>query len=135
MRKFVITMAALSALIIAGCGGTTSGSTTTVVKTVESSAQTQPDTETQPETQPETETQTPVRKVTLPSLVGMNHQEAQDTLQAKGLYNLHERDCKGLGRILLIDSNWRVVRQTPKAGTRVSENRPITLCSVKYTDS
>jgi beta-lactam-binding protein with PASTA domain len=61
----------------------------------------------------------------------MDHQLAQDTMQATGLYALAERDASGRGRLLLNDRNWTVVRQTPKAGTRVSENRTVTLYSVK----
>ncbi|HEV7885303.1 MAG TPA: PASTA domain-containing protein [Solirubrobacteraceae bacterium] len=70
----------------------------------------------------------------VPNVVGMNHQAAQDRLQANGFYNLRERDCTGRGRLLLFDRNWRVVRQSPAAGRRVRTNRAITLCSVKYSD-
>lgn len=70
----------------------------------------------------------------VPNVVGMNHQAAQNRLQARGFHNLRERDCSGRGRLLLIDRNWRVVRQSPAAGRRVRTNRAITLCSVKYTD-
>lgn len=70
----------------------------------------------------------------VPSVVGMNHQEAQDFLQSRGFYNLRERDCSGRGRALVWDRNWKVVRQTPAAGSRRNTNVPVTLCSVKYTD-
>jgi beta-lactam-binding protein with PASTA domain len=70
----------------------------------------------------------------VPNVVGMNHQAAQDRLQASGFYNLRERDCTGRGRLLLFDRNWHVVRQSPAAGRQVSVNRAITLCSVKYSD-
>lgn len=70
----------------------------------------------------------------VPNEVGKNHQAAQDHLQSKGFFNLREKDCSGRGRLLLFDRNWKVVRQSPKAGTRVSTNRAITLCSVKYSD-
>jgi PASTA domain-containing protein len=70
----------------------------------------------------------------VPNVVGMNHQAAQDRLQARGFHNLRERDCTGRGRLLILDRNWRVERQSPKAGRRVSTNRAITLCSVKYSD-
>ena len=74
----------------------------------------------------------PTKRV--PNVVGMNHQSAQNRLQAHGFHNLRERDCTGRGRLLLFDRNWRVVRQSPEAGRRVRTNRRITLCSVKYTD-
>jgi hypothetical protein len=70
----------------------------------------------------------------VPNVVGMNHQAAQDRLQASGFHNLRERDCTGRGRLLLFDRNWRVVRQNPAAGRRVRTSRAITLCSVKYSD-
>jgi hypothetical protein len=70
----------------------------------------------------------------VPNVVGMNHQAAQNRLQARGFHNLRERDCSGRGRLLLFDRNWRVVRQSPAAGRRVRTNRTITLCSVKYAD-
>jgi hypothetical protein len=70
----------------------------------------------------------------VPDVVGMNHQTAQNRLQASGFHNLRERDCTGRRRLLLFDRNWRVVRQSPQAGRRVRTNRAITLCSVKYSD-
>ena len=73
-------------------------------------------------------------KKKLPNVVGKNHQAAQDFLQSRGFFNLREKDCSGRGRLLLFDRNWRVVRQSPKAGRRVSTNTAITLCSVKYSD-
>jgi hypothetical protein len=74
------------------------------------------------------------RRKRVPNEVGKNHQAAQDDLQAHGFYNLRERDCSGRGRLLLWDRNWKVVRQSPKAGTRASTSTAITLCSVKYSD-
>jgi ABC-type phosphonate transport system ATPase subunit len=73
-------------------------------------------------------------KAKVPNEVGRNHQAAQDDLQAHGFYNLREVDCTGKDRLLLWDRNWKVVRQSPRAGRRVSKNAAITLCSVKYTD-
>src|SRR4051812_10333072 len=70
----------------------------------------------------------------VPNEVGRNHQAAQDDLQAHGFYNLREKDCSGRGRLMIWDRNWQVVRQSPRPGARVSTNRAITLCSVKYTD-
>jgi beta-lactam-binding protein with PASTA domain len=70
----------------------------------------------------------------VPDVVGKNHQTAQNHLQSQGFLNLRERDCSGRGRRLLFDRNWRVVRQSPHAGARVSTKRRITLCSIKYAD-
>ena len=72
--------------------------------------------------------------ITVPDVSGMNHQQAQDTMQAAGLYNLREVDGKGLGRMLVVDSNWVQVDQDPPAGTKVGAGTVITLTAIKYTD-
>ena len=70
----------------------------------------------------------------VPDVVGKNHQEAQDTMQAAGFYKLKEEDATGRGRALIIDRNWVVVEQTPKAGSVLDPKEPVTLKSKKYTD-
>lgn len=77
---------------------------------------------------------TPVRLITVPDVSGMNHQQAQDTMQAAGLYNLREVDGTGQGRALVVDRNWVQVGQDPPAGTQVRPDTVITLTAVKYTD-
>jgi len=64
-------------------------------------------------------------------VVGKNHQDAQDQMQAEGLYILSEEDATGQGRNLIVDSNWEVVRQKPAAGTRANEDTNITLFAKK----
>jgi beta-lactam-binding protein with PASTA domain len=71
------------------------------------------------------------KRIAVPDVTGMDHQLAQDTMQAAGLYMLDEEDASGQGRMLLYDRNWTVVRQSPRAGARVSERRTITLFSIK----
>ena len=73
----------------------------------------------------------PSAKIRVPNVVGKNHQLAQDTLQEAGLYMLTEEDATGQGRGLLFDRNWVVVRQSPKGGSKVSEDRTIKLFSKK----
>jgi beta-lactam-binding protein with PASTA domain len=70
----------------------------------------------------------------VPDVVGKNHQEAQDTLQASGFANLAEEDATGQGRKLLMDRNWVVVEQVPKGGAVLDPKERITLRSKKYTD-
>ena len=70
--------------------------------------------------------------ITVPNVVGKNHQLAQDTMQAAGLYALVEKDCTGTGRLLLWDRNWVVVEQQPPPGTQAGPDVTITLCSKKY---
>ncbi|HWM12567.1 MAG TPA: PASTA domain-containing protein [Solirubrobacteraceae bacterium] len=69
--------------------------------------------------------------ITVPSVVGLDHQAAQDALQGEGLWSLDEEDCTGQGRMLLWDRNWEVVSTDPPAGTPVSEETTITICSKK----
>ncbi|WP_084219446.1 PASTA domain-containing protein [Spirillospora albida] len=70
-------------------------------------------------------------KVRVPRVVGMNHQKAQNIMQAAGFFLLREKDATGQDRMLLWDRNWIVVRQSPKPGTVVSTERMITLYSKK----
>jgi hypothetical protein len=69
--------------------------------------------------------------IEVPDVVGKDHQLAQDTMQAAGLYNLSEEDATGQGRMLLVDRNWTVVSQSPAAGSMVNEDETITLRSKK----
>ncbi|MFI0350447.1 PASTA domain-containing protein [Actinomadura sp. 9N407] len=73
-------------------------------------------------------------KITVPDVVGENHQAAQNRMQAAGLFRLAEEDATGQGRALLWDANWQVVRQSPRAGTRVAPDTIITLYSQKTAD-
>ncbi|HVV11147.1 PASTA domain-containing protein [Amycolatopsis sp.] len=117
----------LVAVGLVGCGaagGPAPASTTSRVDTAVSAGTSTP-----------TATQTGAEKlITVPDVSGMNHQQAQDTMQAAGLYNLREVDGKGLGRALVVDRNWVQVAQDPPAGTRVPGDAVITLTAVKYTD-
>lgn len=69
--------------------------------------------------------------IKVPDVEGKNHQYAQDTMQAAGLYMLAEEDATGQGRMLLLDRNWEVVSQSPAAGKCVKEDTTITLRSKK----
>jgi hypothetical protein len=69
--------------------------------------------------------------IKVPDVVGKDHQLAQDTMQAAGLYYLDEEDASGQGRMLLLDRNWTTVKQRPKAGACVSEDTEIMLYAVK----
>ena len=77
---------------------------------------------------------TPEAKFTMPRVVGMNLQLAQDLLQSKGSYILDQVDHKGLLRIQVLDSNWKVCKQTPSAGKVVLASTVVTLASVKLTE-
>ena len=67
----------------------------------------------------------------VPDVVGVNHQLAQDTMQAAGFFYLTEEDATGKGRLLINDRNWVVVSQVPPGGTRALLNTKILLRSKK----
>jgi PASTA domain-containing protein len=90
----------------------------------------QPEPTPQPPAEPQVDTGVATEAV-VPNVVGMNHQLAQDTLQAAGFYLLLEEDATGQGRQLVWDRNWEVVSQSVPGGTTASIASPITLFSKK----
>jgi hypothetical protein len=125
-------------LLVVGCGDTASttdeGQEQTTV-TVEKTVAEKPPPKTEQEVVPPPEDNAADSgsggsgSITVPNVVGHDHQLAQDEMQAAGLYLLQEQDCTGQDRLLLYDRNWTVVEQDPPAGTKVGENDTITLCS------
>lgn len=67
----------------------------------------------------------------VPDVVGMNHQQAQNTLQQAGFYLLVEADASGQGRLLVWDRNWQVVAQSVPGGSTLAWDQPITLTAKK----
>ena len=68
----------------------------------------------------------------------MNLQSAQDTLQAAGFHTLRSHDAKSFNRSQMLDRNWIVVDQSPRAGTRISNHQGADLGAVRseeYRDS
>jgi hypothetical protein len=54
----------------------------------------------------------------MPNFVGMNLQSAQDKVQTLGIFYSVSHDLEG-GRSQLIDSNWQVCEQSPRAGSLI----------------
>ncbi len=77
----------------------------------------------------------PPETFTMPKLVGKNLQLAQDILQKEGSYLMDQQDAAGLDRIQVMDSNWKVCTQKPKAGKKVSVEVMVVLASVKLDES
>jgi len=71
------------------------------------------------------------RSAVVPAVAGMNHQLAQDTMQAAGFYYLLEEDATGKGRLLVNDRNWVVVSQSPDGGSTAALDTKIVLRSKK----
>lgn len=129
------------AVILSGCGsdsGGDSGSTVTVKET-ETVTEEAPPAEEDPAEPSESNASDAGAgsssgsgdKITVPDVEGKDHQLAQDTMQAAGLYKLDEEDATGQGRSLILDRNWTVVEQDPPAGSKVSPDTTITLRSKK----
>ena len=74
------------------------------------------------------------RCVVVKSAVGRNYQTAQDIWRGQGLVIGVAKDALGLGRWPVIDSNWKVLAQTPKAGKCVAKGSTIRATVKKYTD-
>ncbi|ANN22096.1 hypothetical protein SD37_28785 [Amycolatopsis orientalis] len=115
---------AVGALGLGGCGAQNPrpGAPATATET---SVSVQPPVEAGPPTS------AAARLITVPDVSGMNHQAAQDAMQAAGLYNLREVDGTGKGRMLVLDRNWVQTGQDPAPGTKVSPDTVITLTAVK----
>lgn len=73
-------------------------------------------------------------QIVVPDGVGMNYQSAQDAWRAAGLHVAPATDGTGAHRLPIIDSNWVVVAQDPKAGSKVPKDAFITATVKKYTD-
>src|SRR4051794_31729041 len=114
-RKTVVAVSVAGGFALAGCGvpggspGARSGVSTTSAPALATSVPV-----------PTTSAAAKAALVTVPDVSGMNHQQAQDTMQAAGLYNLREVDGKGLGRMLLVDRNLVQTSQDPAAGKKVT---------------
>jgi hypothetical protein len=125
--RTIATAAAVAVLALSGCG-----------VQAPSPPAAPPVTSTAPATSAPTEASTPptparpsAKRIKVPDVVGVNHQTAQNTMQAIGLFHLREQDATGQGRLLIWDRNWVVVRQTPRAGKKVAPETVITLFSRK----
>jgi hypothetical protein len=76
-----------------------------------------------------------VTNATVPNVVCMNLQSAQDTLQSAGFKNLGSTDGLGQQRYQIIDRNWVVIKQSAQPGSRPSLETRINLTVVKYGES
>lgn len=137
MNRFRLSVGAIALALLlvfaSGCGDSGGGEKTV---TVEKPAAEAPPTEEDPSEPGEKPRKKKRRStsggsgggsITVPDVQGKNHQLAQDTMQAAGLYLLKEEDATGQNRLLLYDRNWVVVSQNPAAGTMASEDTTITL--------
>ena len=71
----------------------------------------------------------------MPNLKGQILQTAQNKLQSLGSFLLDQEDATGQGRMQILDRKWKVCRQDPKPGAKVSITEFVTLWSVKTSES
>jgi hypothetical protein len=72
--------------------------------------------------------------VIVPNGVGRDYQSAQNRWRAAGLIVGPGIDATGANRIMVLDSNWVVLTQTPEAGSKAKAGDTITATVKKYTD-
>jgi beta-lactam-binding protein with PASTA domain len=129
-RASSVTVMTVTVLAVAACGapdtpaGPAAVATTTAAQTPSAEATTSKAT-----------TQAPkAAKIEVPRGVGLDYQSAQDLWRAAGLHVAPAKDATGAGRLPVIDSNWIVVSQDPKAGSMVETGSFITATVKKDSD-
>ena len=75
------------------------------------------------------------KTATVPNLVGMGLQSAQDTAQAAGFYNLASHDSLGRDRNQILDRDWKVCSQNVKAATKTSTDTKLDFGAVKLKET
>lgn len=61
----------------------------------------------------------------MPSVTCMNLQDAQDLIQAAGVFFSRSVDATGADRMQVLDRNWVVVSQTPASGEPIGEGEAV----------
>lgn len=72
---------------------------------------------------------------TMPPVVGMVLQDAQDLLQAQGSFFLTQTDATGAERFQVLDSGWKVCSQDPSPGASVDLTYMVDLGVVKLDEA
>lgn len=134
-RTAPLALAALAAVALAGCSTTDAATTQPTVVTVTVPA---------PAPAPESRaaataaTSPVVSEWTMPDVVGMNLQAAQDRLQSVTDYGVPistSTDGSGQGRQQILDRNWTVCEQTPAAGSTLTSGDVPDFVVVKDDES
>jgi hypothetical protein len=74
---------------------------------------------------------------TMPNLIGMNLQGAQDAIQSLtrgAVWFSGSTDLTGKGRAQIIDRNWQVCTSTPAAGTTITTSTAVRFGVVRDTE-
>jgi len=136
--------AAVVLLAIAGCAGQAPAPQPPVTVTVQAPAPSPAPATSTPNALVSTEPSAPPKAAepsatestfAMPDVVGTVLQDAQDRLQSLGSYLMDQRDASGLGRLQVLDSNWKVCAQDPAPGTVAPISTLVTLDSVKLSET
>jgi hypothetical protein len=68
----------------------------------------------------------------MPGLTGKSVKVARESLDPST--SIDVKDASGQDRAMLIESNWKVCRQNPSAGTKLT-GQPVSLTAVKFEES
>ncbi|MFF8100203.1 PASTA domain-containing protein [Streptomyces sp. NPDC016640] len=130
MRIRIIT----AALLVAMCGGVVACQPTDDSKDTNTSAS--PASSDGPEEGGSAKDDKPVsEKATVPDVVGMGLQSAQDKAQEAGFYGLTSHDALGRDRMQAFDRNWKVCSQSVKAGTSAPTDTKLDFGTVKLEET
>jgi beta-lactam-binding protein with PASTA domain len=72
--------------------------------------------------------------IKVPNGVGLDYQSAQDRWRGAGLHVLPAHDATGAHRLPILDADWVVLSQTPKAGSKVAAGSFIRANVKKFSD-
>jgi beta-lactam-binding protein with PASTA domain len=126
-RLFGVVLAAAMLPLTACAAATTPGSTAPAATVAAApKTPTAPKTTAAPKTTTRPVTAVKVAKIKVPNGVGLDYQSAQDRWRAAGLHVLPAVDATGKHRLPVIDANWIVLSQDPKAGKKVNRGTFIT---------
>ena len=136
MTSRVFRLALAAALLpLTACGATTTPeSPPPAAPAVTSTTVTTAPATTTPKTSVPRATAAKVTKIKVPDGVGLDYQSAQDRWRAAGLHVAPAVDATGQHRLPLIDSNWLVLAQNLKAGSKVPRGSFITATVKKNSD-
>ena len=131
MKRLIVGIAA--GLLLAACSGNSGDGNSDEIQAEPATTAT-----TVPATTAAQKTLAPTTTVeetfTMPNLVGWVLQDAQDKLQSLGAYTLDQEDARGLERLQVLDSNWKVCSQKPRARAVVPVSTTVVLASVKLSE-
>lgn len=72
---------------------------------------------------------------TVPHLIGMGLQSAQNAAQKQGFHSLKSHDSLGRNRHQILDRDWKVCSQNVKAGTTASTDTQLDFGAVKLDET